>query len=127
MATFWVEEDSNSPSNALTPSLAYADRRVTIKSRMRKSTMQRFRSTPKTSQVSNLLRRKSSPPPMIKRPDVAMGSLPGPQRPSMTRSVAAISDKKLGRTWSTISEPPEIVYTHCEDDTLKSVSEYLPV
>ena len=132
MATFWIEEDSNTQSNILTPSVDHKDNRVTIKSRMRKSTVQQFRSTPKNSYSSNTLRRKSNPPPMTKKQGMAatafMSSGVPLQRSSATttRSMAAIAPEKMGRTWSTVSEPPDIATALSEEDAFIFMSGTLP-
>ena len=124
MATFWIEEDSNTQSNVLTPSVAHADSRVTIKSRMRKCSVQQFKSTPKNSYTSSTPRRKSNPTPSVtsKRDTIPLvflssGGVPH-QRSSLTstRSTAVTSPERTGRTWSTVSEPLNIAYTLTEED-----------
>ena len=120
MATFWVEEESTSDLAAST--LSHMESKVTIKSRMRKSTVQLFNPSPRSSNTSVHLHRKSSPPLTRKTSNV----LPSPFVTSTHRSSTvsmprvASTQTKLGRTWSTISEPPGADY----DITVHQKGEY---
>ena len=142
MATFWVEEDLDTQSNAFTSSLAknqYTDRRVTIKSRMRKSTVHRFRSSPKNShhghapKASRHPHKRSSPPSILKKANsvttlsASSSMLSGPyrERPSsFSIAMSPFSLDTVGRMWSTVSEP---IDTQSDDSDAKYKSLHLPL
>ena len=116
MATYWIEEDSNTQTGYLVPSdtMSNMENEVTIKSRMRKSTVQRFRPSPRSSLASIQQRRRSNPPPQKNSMSNVM--VPSPfvtnkQKSSAVSVLGMIPPRpKVGRTWSTMSEPPGMDY-----------------